>query len=109
MALAATQEWLQDITRTQLHKFLTGMAPVKRIVKIVSAVSVLLGGGGGGGECGGPMSQQGSGGAAGRAVAVGVSRKNSGTGRLIADASIAVQRTMAGAGRSQMLAQVIPL
>ena len=105
MALAATQEWLQDITRTQLHKFLTGMAPVKRIVKIVSAVSVLLGGGGGGGECAGPMSQQGS----GRAMAAGVSRKNSATGRLIADASIAVQRTMAGAGRSQMLAQVIPL
>ena len=40
--MAAGEQWLQDVARTQLHKFLVGMAPIKRIAKVVTAVSALL-------------------------------------------------------------------
>ena len=36
VVMSAMEQWLQDVTRTQLHKFLVGMAPVKRCVHYLS-------------------------------------------------------------------------
>jgi hypothetical protein len=115
--MSAAQEWLQDITRTQLHKFLVGMAPVKRVCKIVSAVSALLYG----------PSESTSSALAHRAAAApgqyiptsalatssaraGAFQHHGGMvgggSRVLAGARKAVRRSMVAAGRSHLLAQV---
>lgn len=96
VAMSAAKEWLQDITRTQLHKFLTGMAPIKRVANVVSAVSALMYGGGGGAN-GSP--RRGAGGRhhhgySGGSVAV------------AAQVAETMHRTVSAAVRSQLLAQV---
>eukprot|EP00775_Hariotina_reticulata_P009269 gene9269-9434_t len=44
LAAAAAQEWMSHIGRTQAHKFLTGVAPIRSVVKVGGAVAALLAG-----------------------------------------------------------------
>ena len=88
VTMSAAKEWLQDITQSQLHKFLTGMAPVKRVAKVLSAVSALLYGSGGA-DHGQPRDVRGS------------------TVAVVGQVAEKMQRTVSAAARSQLLAQVI--
>lgn len=42
IGIAAATEWLQHIARTQAHKFLTGVAPIRSVVRVGGAVAGLL-------------------------------------------------------------------
>ncbi|GIL88933.1 hypothetical protein Vretifemale_16845 [Volvox reticuliferus] len=42
LGAAVLREWLNDIARTQAHKFITGLAPINAVVKVGSAVATLV-------------------------------------------------------------------
>ncbi|KXZ49627.1 hypothetical protein GPECTOR_20g484 [Gonium pectorale] len=42
LGAAVLREWLNDIARTQAHKFITGLAPVNAVIKVGSAVATVL-------------------------------------------------------------------
>jgi hypothetical protein len=44
LAAAAASEWLGYVARTQAHKFLAGVAPIRSVIKVSSAVAALLSG-----------------------------------------------------------------
>jgi autophagy-related protein 2 len=44
LAAAAAQEWMSHVGRTQAHKFLTGVAPIRSVVRVGGAVAALLAG-----------------------------------------------------------------
>jgi autophagy-related protein 2 len=44
LAAAAASDWMRDIARSQAHKFLVGVAPIRSVVKVGGAVAALLAG-----------------------------------------------------------------
>jgi hypothetical protein len=44
VAAGAASEWLGHVARTQAHKFLAGVAPIRSVIKVSSAVAALLSG-----------------------------------------------------------------
>ncbi|GLI63605.1 hypothetical protein VaNZ11_006615 [Volvox africanus] len=99
LGAAVLREWLNDIARTQAHKFITGLAPINAVVKVGSAVAALVS------APARHLARREGAAAAGRQLAVQLRRTSATFAyRLVCEAMLAGRKAASGAGKALLRA-----